>query len=164
MILAPIKIWTRGLFDMLIFCEGLALERLNRAKAGKVTPTTSLLFGSMETAAKALRPSPRQCKTASQCQNFGVSGRSTTESRQGLGGKLLSCPVEIGAFPAQRLSAITGPNILFFDIVASVAVGIVVVDIRFNGVPRRFSRHGLPPSNARNARMEANTKLEGVHS
>lgn len=70
-------------------------------------------------------------------------------SRLALGGNLLSpllpLPLEIGAVLAQRLIASAGAVVLRLDIVAGIAVRIVVMDIGFDRVPRRFVRHDRLP-------------------
>ena len=66
------------------------------------------------------------------------------ESPQALGGKLLSRLVEIGTLFAKRLPAITSADIFALNVVAGIAVRIVVVNGLLDRVPWRFLRHCAP--------------------
>jgi len=50
---------------------------------------------------------------------------------------------EATAFRAERLAARTGAKVLAFDIVARIAVAVVVVDIRQDRMPREALSHNV---------------------
>jgi hypothetical protein len=54
---------------------------------------------------------------------------------------LPSLRVEVGALLAKRFAACALPAVLLLDVVAGVAVRVVVVDIRKNRIPRRRLGH-----------------------
>lgn len=54
---------------------------------------------------------------------------------------------EVAALGAERLAARTGAEVFALDIVARVAVGIVVMDTGFHRVPRGALRHDDGPFN-----------------
>ena len=48
---------------------------------------------------------------------------------------------EASAFSAERLVTCALPYVLFLDVVSGVALGVVVMDLCLDRVPRRFLRH-----------------------
>ena len=55
--------------------------------------------------------------------------------------RLLALPIEIRAFLAKRLPASALTQILPLNVVARIAVRVVVMNGLFDGVPRRLLRH-----------------------
>ena len=53
--------------------------------------------------------------------------------------------VETFAFGAEWFASGSGAPVLAFDVVAGVAVGVVVVDVRFDRMPRRYLCHVSSP-------------------
>ena len=84
------------------------------------------------------------------------------ENPQALGGKLLSRLVEIGTLFAKRFPTITSADIFALNVVACIAVRIVVVNGLLDRVPWRFLRHCIPPLFTRYARKEATTTYRRV--
>lgn len=60
--------------------------------------------------------------------------------------ELLAGAIEALAFTALGLAASAGTQILLLDIVAGVAVGVVVVDGLLDRMPRGLLRHCAPPN------------------
>lgn len=132
---------------MLPYSFPLVSRLLNRAKAGKVMPITSQQFASLVIGLKDSGHLQLLRKMACRFQSFGAYGRLTTGNRQGLGGKLyfLKHLSEAFALLAKRLSACSLAKVFLLNIVPSVALRVVVVNILLNGVPRRFLSHIFLP-------------------
>jgi hypothetical protein len=94
-------------------------------------------------APKVIAPWVLQCRRACRFPSCGAYGQSTTVSRQARGGNLRLLPslVEVGALLAEWLAAVTLPKVLLLNVISRVAVGIVVVDVLLDGMPRRFLGH-----------------------
>ena len=152
--------WTATHLEILLRAA-TKVRVLRSWRGGMLTASQPSAFTA--TAAKVSKPPLRRCKTAFRHQSSSAFGRLMMVSQLAHGRKLLSCLVEISAFLAERFSTISLPEIFLLNVVASVAVGIVMVDRCFNRMPRRFLGHCIPPSNARNARNDDITKSERVY-
>ena len=56
--------------------------------------------------------------------------------------ELASLSIQPSTFRTQRLTAGSISNVLAFNVVVGVTLGVVMMNVRFHRMPWRFSRHG----------------------